>query len=321
MIPSISLNDRRRGVLIGTVVGDAFGNPLEGAPASALIAQLRRRTQHPGPWRYTDDGAMTIALAESLREAGTIDPVHLLTRFRAHYEPARGFGRGMKRALSALERGSHWADIAFTAWPEGSRGNGGAVRVGVVALRPWLDVPSLRSAARLATRVTHAHDDAIAAALVQVTLVDLVLREPALLDSPAELLQHAALLADDCPCAVSLIEKVKKAVAQQLSPTEIARSFGTSTLAVESVPAALASFLLYHSTFEDAVLQAASLGGDVDSICALVGCLAGALHGYSAIPALWIDALATETPSVQAFCALADDLGSLAPACFNDVAA
>ncbi len=320
MIANRSLGDRLRGVLVGTVVGDAFGNPLEGAPASTLENQLRRRAQQPAPWRYTDDGAMTIALAESLRDARTIDPQALLRRFRAHYEPARGFGRGMKLAFAALDRGEHWADVARVAWPEGSRGNGGAVRVGAVALRPWVDFPSLRSAARLATRITHAHDEAMGAALVQMAVVDLILRAPDLHGSPLDLLQRAASLLDDSPSAVALIENIKSVVAQRPSATGIAHAFGTSTLAGESVPAALSSFLLHHSTYEDAVLHAAALGGDVDSICALVGALAGALHGFSAIPRLWLDALATEKPSVSALCALADDLGSLAPARFNDEA-
>lgn len=317
MTANRSLGDRRRGVLVGTVIGDAFGNPLEGAPASTLETQLRHRAQQPAPWRYTDDSAMTIALAESLRDTRTIDPLALLTRFRAHYEPARGFGRGMKLAFAALDRGVHWADVAHAAWPEGSRGNGGAVRVGAVALRPWLDFPSLRAAARLATHVTHAHDEAIGAALVQASVVDLILREPALLASPILLLERAASLLGDSLSAVALIEKIKSVVARQPSVTEVAHAFGTSTLAAESVPAALASFLLHHSSFEGAVLHAAALGGDVDSICALVGALAGALHGFSGIPRLWLDALATETPSVRTLCALADDLGSLVPAHFE----
>ena len=256
---------------------------------------------------------MTIALAESLREAGTVEPTHLLANFRAHYEPARGFGRGMKLALSALDRGVHWTEIAYVAWPEGSRGNGGAVRVGVVALRPWVDFTALRSAATLATRLTHAHEEAIAAALVQVSMVAFILREPSLAGSPLELFRRASSLFDPSDPAVSLIEAISSAVAQHLSPTELARIFGTSTLAVESVPAALTSFLCNHSTFEDAILQAAALGGDVDSICALVGCLAGALHGFSAIPPLWLAALASEVPSIHELCALADDLAALPP--------
>merc|ERR1711920_652004 len=41
--------------------------------------------------------------------------------------------------------------------------------------------------------------------------------------------------------------------------------------------------------FEEATLKAANLRGDSDSVCAVVGQLAGALYGASAIPADWLD--------------------------------
>merc|ERR1712217_997303 len=40
-------------------------------------------------------------------------------------------------------------------------------------------------------------------------------------------------------------------------------------------------------TFEAATLKAANLRGDSDSVCAVVGQLAGALYGASAIPEEW----------------------------------
>jgi len=52
----------------------------------------------------------------------------------------------------------------------------------------------------------------------------------------------------------------------------------------------------------------------------MVGALAGSLHGASGIPALWLQALATETPAPEALCVLADRLGSLEPATFRDEA-
>jgi poly(ADP-ribose) glycohydrolase ARH3 len=315
-----SAGDRMRGVLVGTVIGDAFGNPLEGAPASTLYDQLRRRARQPAAWRYTDDGAMTIALAESLAETGTITPSHLLARMRARYEPARGFGRGMKLAFAALDRGEPLSAVPYAAWPEGSRGNGGAVRVGVVALRPWTDPISLRSAAVAATRLTHAHDDAVSAALIQVALVAPILLEPALADAVPELLDRATPFLTGSPSALHLLDRIRDAVLHKPSPVEISRSFGSSMLAVESVPAAIASFLCTHSTFEDAILQAAAIGGDVDSICAIVGALAGAVHGVSGIPPLWLDALATEMPPLNALCALVDKVTSLEPAAFRDEA-
>ncbi|HVJ19971.1 MAG TPA: ADP-ribosylglycohydrolase family protein, partial [Polyangiaceae bacterium] len=92
---------------------------------------------------------------------------------------------------------------------------------------------------------------------------------------------------------------------------------GPSALACESVVAAHVSFLRTHDSFESAVVAAASLGGDVDSICALVGCLAGALHGLTGIPERWLAAIAHESPSVRELVDLADALHDLAPASFS----
>ena len=44
--------------------------------------------------------------------------------------------------------------------------------------------------------------------------------------------------------------------------------------------------------FRDAVLTAANLGDDADTVAAVTGQLAGALWGASGIPAAWIERLA-----------------------------
>merc|ERR1712176_1145432 len=41
-------------------------------------------------------------------------------------------------------------------------------------------------------------------------------------------------------------------------------------------------------SFEEATLKAANLRGDSDTVCAVVGQLAGALYGVSAIPEEWL---------------------------------
>jgi len=46
------------------------------------------------------------------------------------------------------------------------------------------------------------------------------------------------------------------------------------------------------NTFEEALITAVSLGGDSANIGAITGQLAGAIYGYDAIPARWLDQLA-----------------------------
>ena len=45
-------------------------------------------------------------------------------------------------------------------------------------------------------------------------------------------------------------------------------------------------------SFRDAVLLAANLGDDADTVAAVTGQLAGALHGMSGIPDAWLERLA-----------------------------
>ena len=72
--------------MLGTILGDAFGGPLEGAMPSAAARAATRRAEAPARWGYTDDGAMFIAVAESLREVGTIEPSRLLDAMARRYE-------------------------------------------------------------------------------------------------------------------------------------------------------------------------------------------------------------------------------------------
>ena len=54
--------------------------------------------------------------------------------------------------------------------------------------------------------------------------------------------------------------------------------------------------LLNTSSFEDAVVQAVNLGGDADTVGAVVGALAGAAYGIETIPQRWRSSLQGEWP-------------------------
>jgi poly(ADP-ribose) glycohydrolase ARH3 len=281
-------DSRTVGVVLGAVVGDAFGSVLEGASSSDAQWRVERRAEVARPWRYTDDGAMNLAVAEWLAAAES-DGASLLRRLHAHYDPARGFGRGMKIALEAFARGVPWDRCAFAAWPEGSRGNGAAVRVGPVACVHWPSALEMHAAARLSAAVTHGHPEAIDAALVQAHAVSMVLADPSSVERPAAFVsQLRADLPTLDPAIEAALESVAALIVRNAAEAEAVSTLGTSTLARESLPIALWAFLESHASYREAVVDAARLGGDVDSICALVGALAAALHGREGIPDGWL---------------------------------
>ncbi|APR78712.1 putative hydrolase [Minicystis rosea] len=306
--------DRIRGAIVGAVVGDAFGGPLEGISPAEMSRRLAARCTTPSPWSYTDDGLMNIAVAESIVATGTVDPEHLLGRFQAHYEPARGFGRGMKIALTAFATGTSWDRCAFAAWPEGSQGNGGAVRITPVACAAWTSAEALDAAIALATRVTHTHRDALSAARVHAHALRIALEtRPGELDAPTFLRTLGARVRGEAPWVEAALTKIGMLFARAEEPAEAARALGTSAFAKEAVPAALWAFLASGESYEATVSTASRLGGDVDSICAMAGALAGARHGMDGIPSIWIRNLAHERPSIDDVKALCDRIGDITP--------
>lgn len=306
--------DRIRGAILGAIVGDAFGGPLEGVSVSAVGGLLAARATKPTPWSYTDDGAMNIAVAESLVARGTIDPEHLLRRFAVHYEPARGFGRGMKLALQAFAAGTPWNLCAFAAWPEGSQGNGGAVRVTPIACVTWSSPAMFGHAVDVATRVTHTHHEAVSSARVHANALALALETPASAnDAQAFLAELRRRMLDQPPWVDGALLRVAGLLERTASHLDASRMLGTSPFARESVFAALWAYLSSPATYEAVITSAARLGGDTDSICAMAGALAGARLGMSCIPPGWLQNLAHERPSIDELLVLCDDLNLTVP--------
>lgn len=156
--------ERRLGALLGTFVGDALGMPFEGAPPNAARMPLELVEARLGRGTYTDDTAMTIAVAEVLERAGEMDEELLARRFLATFDPARGYGAGTIRVLDHWRRGEPVLQAAVGVFAGGSYGNGAAMRVAPVGAHFASDDQRLLAEAARSARVTHAHPLGIAGA-------------------------------------------------------------------------------------------------------------------------------------------------------------
>jgi ADP-ribosylglycohydrolase len=97
------LQSRFRAAFLGCALGDAIGRPFEMMSAGdrRLLPALDTMFSRPGPWPYTDDTEMMISVAESLTRVGGVRCDDLLMSLATNYEPARGYGHGMRLALAA----------------------------------------------------------------------------------------------------------------------------------------------------------------------------------------------------------------------------
>jgi ADP-ribosylglycohydrolase len=151
--------DRFAGCLLDLALGDAAGAPREGGVAERLAWCLLGRTSS-GRMRWTDDTQMTLALTESLiANQGWVVDDAALRMARAH-QWRRGYGPGAAQVLARIRRGEPWQSANRRVYPNGSYGNGGAMRVAPLALWFAPDAAAVWQAARDSAAITHAHDEA-----------------------------------------------------------------------------------------------------------------------------------------------------------------
>ena len=280
---------RFRGAFLGCLLGDAIGRPFEMMTTSdaRLGPSLERFLGRDEPLRYSDDSEMMIGVAESLLRCGRVDADDLLRTLAANYDITRGYGHGMRLALEASRAGQ--TSVAFSVWPEGSKGNGGAVRVVPVACRYHEDVPRLVAMANDATVITHAHMLGRAGGVAQALAIAYLLAQRSPRVDPAALI--AAVVAPAVVADTLVSEKlvlVADLLARGASAAEAAAALGNGALADEAFPLALFCFLRWAPDFTEVVKNSVLAGGDTDTVAAMSGALAGAWAGEEALPKAWL---------------------------------
>ena len=315
------LPDRFAGCLLGLALGDAVGAPREGGVAERLAWRVLGRTPD-GRMRWTDDTQMTLALSASLiTQQGLVLDDAALRMARAH-QWRRGYGPGAAKVLARIRRGEPWPSASRSVYPNGSYGNGGAMRVAPLALWFAPDAAAVWQAARDSAAITHAHEAAQWGAGVMALAV-----RTALLGASASAglspdvfwrrwqlsvaaqknqagghayhheLQWANAQLNGAEGAATQFNLAGQGVAQpdgqmlrpgaQLapSPREVQQHLGCDVAAQRSVITAIYLAARFMQQPFEALLQfGLQLRGDVDTVLAMAGAIWGAAHGRQALP-------------------------------------
>ena len=298
-----AIRDRALGAFLGLAVGDAVGTTLE----------FRRRDAQPrvqdmeggGPFElppgsWTDDTAMALALAESLATSEALDPRDLMDRFVRWWRDGDYSCRGDcfdigNTTRAALDRYLQTGDPFAGSTDPGSAGNGSLMRLAPVALRFWNDRPRLLATAAEQSRTTHGATEAVDACRAFAEL---------LADAIAGTPRAKALAPREFEGAEA-IDRIMAGSWRGRPRNEI-RSSG---YVVHTLEAALWS-VARAGNFRNAVLLAANLADDADTVAAVTGQLAGALYGLRGIPDAWLERLAWRDRLLEAGRrALAEPLG------------
>src|SRR4030095_10356052 len=137
-------------------LGDAYGNH-HGNNAKKHAAQT---------WEYSDDTLMACSIVQNLRQFGAIRPDELAQSFANHWDGQRGYGQGVTRLLTAIQRGVPWHKVTYEMFDgQGSYSNGAAMRVAPLGAFFADDFQVLVNQARASALVTHSHPEGIAGAI------------------------------------------------------------------------------------------------------------------------------------------------------------
>ncbi len=273
--------NRILGSVLGLALGDAFGAPFEGGVLERTAWAVIGTSQ--GKRRFTDDTQMNIDVMESLVEHGRVDQDDLAQRFAASYHWSRGYGPGAAKLLKRIASGQHWETANRSVFPDGSFGNGGAMRAPVVGLF-YADAgeDKLAEAACDSAAVTHAHPLGQEGAVLIALATALAHHDTDSLGSMQQLSARATSpeFAGKLQIAKAWLESV-----HSISQQTVASELGNGIAAVQSCVTAVYIALRFRDApFNELLEFTIKLGGDVDTIAAMAGAIWGAALGVEALP-------------------------------------
>lgn len=240
--------------LLGAIIGDIVGSQYEW-----LNNKKKDFTLFTGACHYTDDSLMTLAIAQAF------------TLWRGRWREA-DFQKfviekmvEMGRAHQAASWGKHFYEwFMYNPTPYNSYGNGAAMRVSPVG---WISESEdeVRYFSRLVTEVSHDHPEGIKGAEAVAMAIYLARVGTSMPVIRERMIEYYPQIRD---LRVDTIREYCNV------------DDGTFITCQRSVPEAIVCFLESHS-FEDAVRNAVSLGGDADTQAAIAGSIAEAYWGVT----------------------------------------
>lgn len=304
------------GCLIGAMLGDIIGAAVEGESSNYIkkefpqIEDIFKLQQIPeifgGHWifgKYTDDTQMMLSLTEWLLHNSHSDGQALLRRFSQSYEAWRRYGPGTSMILEHFrENRIRWNDLAYMMFPNGSYGNGAAMRVAPVGLYYRNNNKSLLTIVKISTQVTHAHDYAIQGASIQAIAVATAANSmisdfnPMIfLNKLFQTIEHFKQLLQDTTPYINALKVMRDGIQNNSSSEYMASKLGNGVASYESVPMAIYCFLKNYSSYETTIRDAVYAGGDTDTIASMAGAISGAFLGEPSIPTDWFEIVKEKT--------------------------
>ena len=273
---------RYLGCLLGLACGDAIGTAVEFQPRDSfptVTDMVGGGVFNLKPGQWTDDTSMALCLAESLVKCNGFVAHDQMQRYLRWYREGYMSSTGAcfdigNTTRDALERFEQTGEPFAGSTDPRSAGNGSMMRLAPVVMWCLPDEEEALEYAVMSSRTTHAAPEAVDCCRVLARII------------------ARALAGQPFDCTnLSLAKPNVMAVANGSYRVKTHDEIRSTGYCVDTLEAAL---WCVHNTynFKDAVLLAANLGDDADTVAAITGQIAGALYGVEGIPLEWHEKLA-----------------------------
>jgi len=226
--------------MLGAIAGDIIGSIYE-SPWQDIKTKAFPLFQSKS--HFTDDTVLTVAIADAL-----LNHKNYTQTLKEYYRlyPNAGYGGNFRR----------WAASSQTE-PYYSFGNGSAMRVSAVAYA-FNDLETVKTEALNSAAVTHNHPEGIKGAQATAT---------------------AIFLARSRNSKNNIRDSIQQQFDYNLDTTvaTLQKTYSFDVSCQGSVPQAIICFL-ESTSFEDAIRNAISIGGDSDTIACITGGIAEAFY-------------------------------------------
>ena len=240
--------------MLGAIIGDISGSMYE---SKRYRIKTKDFPFFGNYCRFTDDSVCTIAVADILLH--DLPPAKTMQAWCRRYH-GRGYG-GMFRK---------WRD-SDPPEPYNSYGNGAAMRVSPAAFLNRDHLDAALSASDKVTEITHNHPEGMKGARATTHAIWLAYHG----ESPANIRQ--VITTEYGYDLTQTVDEIRANYPPEYPPV-FTPGFPGPVTCMGSVPQAI-TCALESVSFEDAVRNAISLGGDADTLAAIAGPIAEALHG------------------------------------------
>jgi len=330
----MGMEEKYMATLVGCAIGDTLGMPVEGWKPAQIKKYAGKVTSLIDPVKvydadgklagqdefgklkyysrdlkkgdYTDDTALTLALAESIAEKKCIDlddiakkQLESLDEYNAKYANS-GFGQTTRDALENIRTGKSPLESGVIGGP----GNGPAMKMAPLGLylhaqQSLFGKYSYASGINLAediSRITHLDPRSIASGIVQAISVNNLLNNISrdhFIDSVVEICEDVEepvtlkFRRHEDGNLLSRLEWVSKN--RDASCDEAYGHLKSSSLVYSSHPFTLFMFQKFWDDPIAGLIETVNYGGDCDTTGAMYGALAGAKNGMI-FPEEWVKA-------------------------------